>query len=256
METKSTHSALRMDVGEKKRINMLHLHQNRGDNTCLYLSRRTIFIHYVQSYCSIPQLSYKSNSSAIMTHWTLLYIKSFKKDTEKSFHYFPQKHCLRSHALGGQSMRFFSQHELLFTQKQIKCGTLVDSMPLTAVIPIFCLWLIKCLFSPSWHLSAKRRCSPPGPTAAAPGPGKLTLLLTVSPASAKYIFTITGMSSPKPCGNSTSQMPSLQIRDSDTHACNRSLTTQKFKAFVSFQAGSKQGSLHLNNSVCRNFGNK
>lgn len=131
-----------MDVGEKKkRINTLHLHQNRGDNTCLCLSRRTIFIHYVY-YCSIPQLSYKSSSSAIMTHWTLLYIKSFKKYTGKSFHYFPQKYRLCSHAPGGQSTCFFSQHELLFTQKQIKRGTLVDRMPLMAWIHFFFFCMI------------------------------------------------------------------------------------------------------------------
>lgn len=131
--------------GERGRINILYLPRNKGENTCLSLSRKTIFIHYV-CYCSIPQLGSKSNSSTIMTYPILLYIKPFKKFTENRFHHFPQEAAAvgTQHTPGtgfphamGQSVCFFSYDDLLFTQKQIRCGMLADCMPLTALIYIF-----------------------------------------------------------------------------------------------------------------------
>lgn len=160
--------------GGGRRINILYLPQNRGDNTCISLSRRTISIRYV----CIPQLGSKSNSSTITTYPILLNIKPFKKFTENKFDHFPQEAaalCTQHtpgtsfpHAMG-QSVCFFSYDDLLFTQKQIRCGMLVDCMPLTALIHIFA-WQIKCILFPSWHISvlSEHRSSAPSPTGAAP----------------------------------------------------------------------------------------
>lgn len=156
----------------------------------------------------------------------------------------------------GRSVCFLSHDHLLFTQEQnTTCQIAESDATYSFNSHLLHGWWNAFSLPPGVLCARGAQERHPQPRQGKPWPGKLTLLGGVPQPSAKYIFTITGISS-KSCGKPTSKMPSLQIQGSDTHVCNWSLQTSKFKAFLSLQTGSKQGSLHPNNSVCRNFSNK